>query len=227
MQFVFLLFLVAVTGTMWGRTRFLKIYGQEASNLLSSRITGAELAEAILRKHGVKGVSIAKGRGLLPDFYDPGERRITLAPQHFSASTYSALALAALQAGKAIQHHEGHRPLLWRTAAVQWCTHLSLPLLLVGLPVLAFGMAKTVLPILVLFWSILAFWNLLTVPTEVDAGLRARRVLEDLRAFRNLDERVGVERVIGAASTAYIDGISVAGSWIARVLVPWVREKAG
>lgn len=226
MQLVFLLFLVAATATMWGRTRFLKIYEQEASNLISSRVTGAELAEAILRKEGIQGVSIAKGRGLLPDFYDPAERRITLAPQHFAASTFSALAIAALQAGKAIQHHEGHRPLLWRNAAVSWCAHLSLPLLLAGIPVLVLGMGKTVLPVLVLVWSLLAFWNLITLPTEIDAGLRARRVLEDLRAFRNLDERVGVERVIGAASTAYIDGISVAGSWIVRILVPWMREKA-
>ncbi len=227
MQFAFLLFLIAVTGTMWGRTRFLKIYGQEASNLLSCRATGAELVEAILRRSGIAGVAVAKGYGPLPDFYDPGERRVTLAPQHFGASTYSALALAALQAGKAIQHHEGHRPLLWRTAAVRWCVHLSLPLLLAAVPVVALGMAKTVLPVLVLVWSVLAFWNLVTVPTEIDAGLRAKRVLEEMGVFRNLDERVGVERVIGAASTAYIDGVSVVGSWAGRLLLSWTREKGG
>ena len=44
-------------------------------------------------------------------------------------------------------------------------------------------------------------------------------------AFRNLDERVGVERVMGAASTANIDPLSILGSWIARSLLPWVREK--
>ncbi len=226
MQLVLLLFLIALTGTMWGRSRFLKIYGQEAANLVSSRVTGAELAEAILRRRGIAGVAVVKGRGVLPDFYEPETRRLSLSPQHFGASTYSALALAALQAGKAIQHHEGHRPLLWRNAAVRWSVHLSPPLLLLGLLALVLG-SKTLLPVLVLVWSVLAFWNLITVPTEIDAGLRAKRVLDELRAFRNLDERVGVERVIGAASTAYIDGLSVAGSWVVRTLLPWAKGKGG
>lgn len=225
MQLVFLLFLIAVTGTMWGRTRFLKIYGQEKENLIASRVTGAELAEAILRRRGIEGVSIVKGRGLLPDFYEPEDRRISLAPQHFGGASFCALALAALQAGKAIQHHEGHRPLLWRAAAVRSSVYLTPPLFVVGVVTVLLGMGKTVLPLVVLAWAVLAFWNFLTVPTEVDAGIRARRVLEDMKVFRNLDERVGVERVIGAASTAYIDGLSVVASWVGRMVSPWKTEK--
>jgi Zn-dependent membrane protease YugP len=226
MQLVFLLFLIAIVGTMWGRTRFLKIYGQESTNLISSRITGAELAEAILRKRGVEGISIAKGQGLLPDFYDPGTRRLTLAPQHFGGSSFSALALAALQAGKAIQQHEDHKPLLWRNSAVRASIYLTPPLFVIGLFTLLIGLSKTLLPIVILGWSLITFWNFLTVPTEIDAGLRAKRQLDEMRVFRNLDERVGVERVIGAASTANIDGLSIVASWLARTFVPWMKEKA-
>ena len=225
MQLVLLLFLIAIVGTMWGRTRFLKVYGQESKNLLSSRITGAELAEAILRKRGISGVSIARGGGLLPDSYDPATRRLTLAPQHFGASTYSALAIASLQAGKAIQHFEGHRPLFWRTAAVQWAVYLTPGLAFAGLVSFALGLGKSLLPIVILGWCLLTFWNFLTVPTEIDAALRSKRELESMRTFRNIDERVGVERVMGAASTANIDPISILGSWIARCLLPWMREK--
>lgn len=221
MQAVFLVFLIALLGTMWGRSRFLKIYGQESGNLLSSGVSGAELAEAILRRSGIgEEVSVVKGRGPLPDFYDPESRRITLSPQHFGAASYSAVAMAALMAGKAIQHHEGHRPLLWRTASVRWSVYLGLPLVAVGLFAMLLGMNKTLLPLVVLIWSVLAFWNFLTMPTEIDASLRAKRVLGDMKPFRNLDERVGVERVMGAASTAYIDGISVLGSWALRLVLP-------
>lgn len=225
MQLVFLLFLIAIVGTMWGRTRFLKIYGQEATNLISSRVTGAELVETILKKRGVTGIAVARGGGLLPDFYDPSSRRLTLSPQHFGASTYSALAIAALQAGKAIQHFEGHRPLLWRNAAVKWAVYLTPGLVFAALVTLALGLGKTLFPMIVLAWCLLTFWNFLTVPTEIDAALRAQRELEDMRAFRNIDERVGVERVMGAASTANIDPVSLLGSWIARSLLPWLREQ--
>lgn len=225
MQFAFLLFLIAIVGTMWGRTRFLRIYGQETSNLIASGITGAELAEAILRHRGIEGVSIVKDRGLLPDFYDPAKRRLSLAPQHFGGSNFSALALAALQAGKVIQHYEGHRPVLWRAAAVRASVYLTPPLFLFGAFTLVLGFTKTLLPVLVLLWTLVTFWNFLTVPTEVDAGIRVRRVLGEMRVFRNLDERVGVERVIGAASTAYIDGLSVVGSWLGRTLLPWMKGR--
>lgn len=227
MQLFLLLFLIAFTGTIWGRSRFLKIYGQESSHHLSAGLTGAEFAEAILKRGGLGGIAIAKGRGVLPDAYDPEHRRISLAPQHFGSTTYSALALAALQAGKAIQHAEGHRPLLWRVAAVRASVFLSPCLLFLGIATLLLGMTKTVFPLVVLAWSIVAFWNLITVPTEVDAGIRAKRVLDEMRVFRNLDERVGVERVIGAASTAHIDGLSLVASWIAQTILPKAGGKGG
>lgn len=225
MQLALLLFLIALTGTMLGRARFLKIYGEESSNLLSSGLTGAELAEAILRQRGITGVAVARGQGMFPDFYDPELRRISLAGQHFGGSSYSALGIAALQAGKAIQHHEGHRPLLWRTAAVRASVQLGLPLAIIALLAFFLGLSKSLFPICLLGWVILTFWNFFTVPTEVDAGLRAKRVMESMRLFRNLDERLGIERVTGAASTAYIDGVSVAGSWLARTIFPWLRKK--
>lgn len=226
MQLFFLLFLVAVLLTMWGRGRYLKVYGQETGNLLASGVTGAELAERILRHRGIEKVAIVKGHGPLPDFYDPEKRVLSLSPQHFGGASYSALALAALQAGKAIQQHEKHRPLLWRTASVRWSVYLGLPLLFAGFVAVILGLNKTVLPLIVLLWSLLAFWNFLTVPTELDAGARAKRELEEMRFFRNLDERVGVERVMGAACTAYVDGLSVLGSWAARQVMPWLRKKA-
>src|SRR5690606_23706885 len=96
--------------------------------------------------------------------------------------------------------------------------------LLLALVALVLGMTKTVFPMILLAWSLIAFWNLATVPTELDAGERAKRQLEDIRAFKNLDERVGVERVMGASSTAYIDGLSVIGSWVARMVVPFWQK---
>ncbi len=133
--------------------------------------------------------------------------------------------MAAQQAGKAIQHFEGHQPLLWRTSVIRWTVFLSFPLFFLGLIALLLGMTKTLLPMVLLAWSATAYWNFLTVPTELDAGSRAKKQLDELRVFKNLDERIGVERVMGAASTAYIDGISVVGSWAGRIFLPWIRKQ--
>jgi len=222
MQVFLLVFMVALALSMWGRSRFVKIYGQETGNSLASRLSGAELARRILEHRGIDGVDVVESGGLLGDFYDPEKRRISLSRCHFRGTNFPSLALAAQQAGKAIQQHEGHRPLLWRTTAIRWTVYLSLPLLFFGIVSLGLGMSKTVFPLILLFWSLVAFWNLATVPTELDAGERAKRELSEMRVFRNLDERVGVERVMGAASTAYLDGISTVGSWLASKAMPWL-----
>ena len=54
---------------------------------------------------------------------------------------------------------------------------------------------------------------------------KGQKELEKLKVFRNLDERVGVERVMGASSTAYLDGMFAVGSWAAKALLPWARKK--
>lgn len=220
----FLVFMVALAVTMWGRNRFQKVYQAEAGNFISSGVTGAELAEKVVAARRIEGVSVVKGRGLLADFYRPEKKQVTLAPKHFNGSDFSSLAMAALQAGKAIQHYEGHRPLLWRTTAIRWTVYLSLPLLVIGLVTLGLGMAKTLFPAVLLVWSVVALWNVATVPTDLDAVERAKKQLDSIRAFRNLDERVGVERVMGAASTAYLDGLHTVISWAGRKVLPWARR---
>lgn len=227
MQIFLFIFAIALAITMWGRARYQKIYGQETGNTLSSGITGAELARRIVSRRGIEGVEVKKGRGLLPDFYSPEKRTITLAPEHFDGANFPSLALAAQQAGKAIQHHENHRPLLWRTGAIRWSVYTSIPILLIAVATLVLGLTKTLFPLTLLAWSMGAFWNMMTIPTELDAGERAKKQLDGLKAFRNLDERVGVERVMGACSTAYLDGMFTIGSWAGRTLLPWARGQVG
>ncbi len=224
MQIFLFIFAIALAITFWGRGRYVKIYGQETENRLPSGISGSELASKIIASRGIEGVTVARSRSLLDDFYSPEKKQITLAPCHFDGTNFSSLAIAAQQAGKAIQDHEGHRPLLWRTTAIRWTVYLSIPLTIIALATLVLGMTKTILPMVLLGWSIIAFWNVATVPTELDAGERAKKQLEKLNVFRNLDERVGVERVMGASSTAYLDGFFTVGSWVARTLMPWAKK---
>lgn len=226
MQIFFLVFAVALGITMWGRKRFRKVYDQELRYIIHSGMTGAELARKILDSHGgMKGVKIVKGRGVLADFYDPESQCISLAPQHFGGSTFAALGIAANQAGSAIQHFEGHRPRLWRVSAIRATVWLSLPIILVGLFTLVAGMGKTGFPLVLMVWSLIAVGNIVTIPTELDASERAKIELAKFKPFRNLDERVGVERVMGAGCTEYIDGFFAALSWVGSWFIPWIKKK--
>lgn len=220
MQVLLILFAATLGFTMFGRKKFRRIYDEELENTISSRITGAELARKILESKGITDVEIVKGKGILPDFYDPARRRLTLSPQHFGGSSYSGLGVAAHEAGHIIQHIEGHRPLLWRVSAVKATVFLSLPVIALGIFMLIVpGMKSPGVMLLALGWPLIALSNLITMPIEMDASERAKKRLGKLKIFKNLDERVGIERVIDAAGANYIDGVFTALSWV-RSIIP-------
>ena len=220
MQIFLILFVITLGISMWGRKKFRRIYDEELENTIGSRITGAELARKILDSKGITGIEIVKGRGLLSDFYDPAKRRLTLSPQHFGGSSYSGLGVAAHETGHIIQHIEGHRPLLWRVSVVKATVFLSLPMIVGGVFLMVMPGMKTIgITIVALAWPLIALGNIITIPIELDASERAKKRLGKLKVFKNLDERVGIERVMDAASANYIDGIFTALSW-ARSLIP-------
>ena len=212
--------MVTFTISQWGRKKFRRIYEEELENTIGSKITGADLAGKILESKGITDIEIVKGKGLLSDFYDPAKRRLTLSPQHFSGSSYAGLGVAAHEAGHVIQHIDGHRPLLWRVSAVKATVFLSVPMLLCGVIMMVTpGLKSLGIGLVALAWPLLMLANIVTMPIELDATERSKKRLKQLKVFRNIDERVGIERVMDAASANYIDGLSTSLSWV-RSLIP-------
>jgi len=221
--FFLLLFVLTFVVTLWGRRKFRSIYDAEMKNLVGSGMTGAQLAQRILDHEHIRGVEIVRGKGLYADFYDPAKKRLSLAPQHYSGSTFSALGVAAHEAGHVLQDKAGHTPLLWRISAIRATLTLSLPLVIAGLVMLVMpGFLKF---IALAGWTLLAAWNLITIPTELDASERSIRVLGDMKPFRNLDERIGIQRVMRSASAYYIDGVFTVISWLGSWVLPGVKKQ--
>ncbi len=224
MQLPFLLlFLVTLALTMWARGKYRKAYDEELRNLSRSGLTGAELARRILAERGIEVVEIVRGRGLFADFYDPAHKRLSLSPQHYSGSTYAALGMAAHEAGHVLQHREGHHPLNWRVSAIRATLWLSLPLVALGaLMLIVPGFGKSGLLTIFVGWSMIAGYNLLTLPVELDATERARQVLDRMRPkpFTTMEERLGVERMMRAASASHVDGVFTVISWLGSWFLP-------
>lgn len=223
MIILFPLFALVLGLTLFGRAKFRKIYDEELKNHAPPHLTGRELAQRILNHAGMGDVEIVVGRGPTPDFYDPARKRLTLARQHLDGTTFSALGIAAHEAGHALQHHEGFRPLWWRISAIRATMYLSLPLIAACMLALIIP-GKMVLLSMIFGWALLAAYNLVTIPTEMDASQRAKAVIEEIRPFRNLDEKIGIDRVMRIASAAYIEGVFSVLSWIVSCLVPWWRK---
>lgn len=225
MQIFLIFFLLTLLLTMWARGKYTRAYEEEQKNVVSNGLTGADLARAILEARGIGVVEVVRGRGLFADYYDPERKVLSLAPQHYSGSTYTALGIAAHEAGHVLQHREEHQPLHWRQSAIRATMYLSLPLASLGLLMLIVpGLGRIGILVLSLGWSLVAACNLLTLTVEMDATQRSLQIMDRIRILRPIDERLGVERVMRAASAAYVDGIftviSWLGSWVLTAMRP-------
>jgi len=222
-QIVFLAFLVVFVVSLWGRRRFQAAYEEERSHQLSCGISGREVIEEILKIRGIEVVEIVSGRGFLVDVYEPAKKRIVLAPQHYGGTTFSAVAVSAQLAGKVLQHRDKYAPLTWRHSAIWLTLSLSLPILMIALVSLLFS--KVIFLVTLLIWTLVTGYNVVTMPVEMDAALRAKEALKKVGIFRNFDERYGVERVMKLAGAAKIEGIFYVISWLFIRLPHWLKSK--
>lgn len=171
-------------------------------------MTGAQVADLLIRRYGAHGVQIERTPGALSDHYDPSKRILRLSSSVYADSSVAALGVAAHEAGHAIQHAESYWPMRARSLIVKPASigsNLGLVLAFVGLLFNSTGLlwAGT--------WLFGAFvlFTLITLPVEFDASRRA------LHALRNMDvlggqEMEGAQKVLRAAGLTYLAAAATA-----------------
>ena len=174
----------------------------------NTRLSGAQAAERLIYSGGlnvrVEGVS-----GNLTDHYDPRHKVLRLSSGVYQGRSVAALAIAAHELGHAMQDQDGYAPLRARAAlvpAVNIGSYLGWILLMVGLLVRSMNLAW----IGVLVFSSGALFALLTLPVELNASARAKRLLVDSGLIAGQDEERGVSTVLNAAALTYVAGLATA-----------------
>ncbi len=176
--FVMPAFLLSMYASFLTKSRFKK-YAQVAA---SSGLTGAQAAHQMLRKEHINDVGIERVQGFLSDHYDPRAKVLRLSPQVHDGKSLSAVGVACHEAGHALQHATGYKPLGLRSTlvpATTFTSKLSMPILMVGafMSTGASSAGQTMLVIGALLLSVSVFFTLVTLPVEWDASARAKKVL--------------------------------------------------
>ena len=111
-----LLVTLALSGgvSMLVKTRFAA--GQKVN--ISSGLTGADVAKAILMDAGITDVKVLVHHGFLSDHYNPLNKTLNLSKEVYYGRNASAAGVAAHEVGHAIQHAQGYFPLWLRSAIV-------------------------------------------------------------------------------------------------------------
>jgi len=141
--------------------------------------TGKDVAERMLRDHGITGVRIGSVGGQLSDHYNPSEKTINLSQEVYHGRNVAAAAVAAHETGHAIQHAQAYSWLQMRSALVpvvsfsskwvQW-------ILLAGI-VMVNSFPQLLLAGIIMFAATTLF-SIVTLPVEIDASNRALKWLK-------------------------------------------------
>lgn len=169
----------------------------------SSRMTGTEAAQRLISRGGLYGVKIEGVRGNLSDHYDPRTKTLRLSQGVANTASVAAVAVAAHELGHAMQDAEEYLPLRFRAAlvpAVNIGSWLGWILILIGLFLNMVNLAW----LGVLVFSGGALFALATLPVELNASARAKRLLAETGIIQGEQERRGVNNVLNAAALTYV-----------------------
>jgi Zn-dependent membrane protease YugP len=178
---------------------------------LRSRMTGEQIAKAILRSAGVTDVQVVEHAGFLSDHYNPMSKTLALSSEVFHGTNASSAGVAAHEVGHALQHAKGYAPMWMRSAVVPVANIGSMVGPWIIIAGVALGAAQQIgglgyyLAILgVILFAAATFFTVITVPVEFDASHRAKKELERMEIIRTQEEMDAVKGVLTAAGMTYV-----------------------
>jgi Zn-dependent membrane protease YugP len=188
---------------LWAQMKLHSAYGKYSRVAAESGMTGAETARRILDQAGLTDMPVAEVEGHLSDHYDPTKRALFLSSDNFHGTSLAAVGVAAHEAGHALQHQAAWGLFNLRMTLVpvtQFASFAYTGILLLGM---FLGMMKIMLPIIIVVFGVITFFQLVTLPVEYDASARAKQQLFRLGLVRE-DERKGISKVLDAAALTYV-----------------------
>jgi len=127
----------------------------------------------------------------------------------YSGNSVAALAIAAHELGHAMQDKEEYFPLRLRAAlvpAVNVGSYLGWILIIIGLLLQITGLALVGVGV----FALGALFALATLPVELNASARAKKLLADTGLIVGQEEMKGVNQVLNAAAMTYVAALITA-----------------
>jgi uncharacterized protein len=170
---VFMIISFAVSSKL--KSKFKK-YSQTT---LGSNLSGAQIAQLMLRDNGLTDVEVLSVEGELSDHYNPATKTVNLSREVYHGRNAAAAAVAAHECGHAIQHATAYSFLEFRSAMVP-IQNVSAKILNFVVMLSIFGGAFVLggnmqIPILIIIgcYLVLTLFSFVTLPVEFDASNRA------------------------------------------------------
>lgn len=141
---------------------------------VSNGMSGAEVAQKMLRDNGINDVKVVATKGMLTDHYNPQTKTVNLSEGVYASRSIAAAAVAAHECGHAVQHAYGYAPLRMRSAlvpVVSFASNIVQWVLLAG--VIVFQSFPGLLWFGIALFATTTLFSFITLPVEINASVRA------------------------------------------------------
>lgn len=194
------LVLIGVVITLVAQSFVTSRYRRYRTKDTKKGLSGQEVARMILDKHGLSHIYVTEVKGTLTDHYDPNRKVVRLSSEVFHGTSVASCSAAAHEVGHAIQDKEGYFFIRLRGAIfplVSFASKFGYLAILIGFLFnfmdLAWGGVGLLLIIL--------FFQLITLPVELDASKRALVELQKLEILEKKELSNGKDMLQAAAMT--------------------------
>lgn len=212
------LYIAAIVLVMWSQAKVQGAYKHFSEVRTEKHLSGAAVARQILDSNGLSDVQVQVSQnGLLSDHFDQRTNIVNLSPKVYNEDSIASVAVAAHEVGHAIQFAEryafiGVRNALLPVAIVSG--NLAWFVIIIGfisqqMPILYIGIAML---------GVIALFQLVTLPVELDASGRALRILNS-EGFINPDESADAKAMLRAAAFTYVAALLATVLQIIRLLL--------
>lgn len=184
----------------------------------SRGLTADQVARQILDSNGLYHIRIERIRGNLTDHFDPTANVIRLSDSVYGNTSVAAIGVAAHECGHACQHAQEYAPIKLRSAIVpitNICSKLWYITFLLG--VLFFEAFPMIAWLGVIMFSAVVLFQLVTLPTELDASGRAINTLET-EGVLDYNEIPMARKVLKAAAFTYVTALITSIMQLLRLL---------
>lgn len=191
---------------MWLSSRLRSKFSQYEQMPLQNGMSGAEIAQTMLRHYGLNNVEITQVDGELTDHYNPANRTVNLSYAVYHGRNVAAAAVSAHECGHAVQHATSYSMLQMRSALV--------PIVNIAAPMqqylFMFGLAgagsmgnQWILLAALAAFGVTALFSLVTLPVEFDASRRALAWLDSSNVTRG-EQYAGAKDALTWAALTYV-----------------------
>ena len=183
-------------------------------------MSGAEVAQKMLRDHGIYDVKVVPTRGMLTDHFNPQTKTVALSEGVYASRSIAAAAVAAHECGHAVQHAMGYAPLRMRSALVpvvnfassivQWILLLGVLLINVFPGLLWFG---------IILFATTTLFSFITLPVEINASQRALAWMSRAGITNAFNHQAAEDALKSAAYTYVVAALSSLATLVYYVMI--------